>query len=400
MRPPLFAKYGAVSLRLVAALASFVFVLTACGSSGTPAVSTAAPFVPNGRIDARQLLRLQASGQLYSSLSHARVLQMLSAAGRPRPHIVPKHGGNTVALWTTLTQDSDVLGQSKNLSKTVAVIDTQANNCLYPITVKVDSSQNVWVGCEYDTNDEDGVYQEYSKSGTLAATYTDGCPSPVSSCGEFYSYSSDGASNAKYVFDALSYYYAGLNCTPSCTYSYGGGFEYWPAGASSSAPTLIALPYGTPVYGVSYMDLDSSGNVWFDYYGCETGSNCGYGIAEITSPTTTKPTFVSIESPGFLECAGGVYASAKSTTINVIDSCSRIVYQFAKSGSQTGKLGPIGRLGDPISGGFSAADNKIAVGDDKGWLDVGNIKTSKWTAVQSAYFRDGLMGAAYATSDK
>lgn len=388
-----------MSFRVTALLASLAFALSACGSSGAPPASPAAPLVPSGRIDAKQLLQLQASGRLFTPLSHGRVLQMLRAAGQPRPHLVAPHGG-AVALWTTLTQDSDVLGQSKKLSKTVAVIDTQANNCVYPITVKVDSSQNVWVGCEYDNSDQDGVYQEYTKSGTLAATYEDGCPAPVSSCDEFYSYSSDGASNANYVFDALSYYYAALNCTPSCTYSSGGGFEYWPAGGSSSTPKLIALPYGNPVEGVAYMDLDSTGNIWFDYYGCNSGSDCGYGIGEVTKPTTTNAAFVSIESPGFLQCAGGVYASAKSTTINVIDSCSRIVYEFTKTGSQSGKLGPIGHLGDPISGGFSAADNKIAIGDDKGWLDVGKIASNKWTTVQNAYFRDGLMGAAYAQSDK
>jgi hypothetical protein len=154
------------------------------------------------------------------------------------------------------------------------------------------------------------------------------------------------------------------------------------------------------VYGVAYMDLDSSGNIWFDYYGCNSGSVCGYGIGEITTPTTSTPTFVSIKSPGFLQCAGGVYTSAKSTTVNVIDSCSRTMYQFATTGSQTGTLGPIGRLGDPISGGFNAADTKIAVGDDKGWLDVGKVKTSKWSTARNAYFGDGLMGAAYTPSDK
>ena len=389
-----------MSFRGAITLASFAFLVSACGSAGTPSVSSAAPFVPNGRVDAKELLRLQASRRLYTPLAHERVLAMLRAAGRPRPHIVAALGGKTVALWTTLTQDSDVLGQAKKLSKNVAVIDTQANKCLYPITVKVDASQNVWVGCEYNDADDEGVYQEYTSGGTFVASYNDGCPAPVSGCGEFYSYSSDGAANSSYVFDALSYYYAGLNCNPSCTYSYGGGFEYWPAGATSSAPKLIALPYGAPVYGVAFMDLDSSGDIWFDYYGCNSGSVCGYGIGEITTPTTSTPTFVSIKSPGFLRCAGGVYASAKSTTIDVIDSCSRMVYQFATNGSQTGTFGPIGRLGDPISGGFNATDDKIAIGDDKGWLDVGKITTNTWSVDQNAYFGDGLMGAAYTPSDK
>lgn len=389
-----------MSTRLVTALASFAFVLSACGSGSTPPPAQTAPFVPSVRVDVKQLLQLQAARRLFTPLSHSRVLRMLAAADRPRPHIAAARGGNAVAVWTTLTQDSDLLGQSKKLSKTVAVIDTHANKCVYPITVKVDSSQNVWVGCEYDDSNDDGVYQEYTSAGALAATYKDGCPAPVSSCGQFYSYSSDGAANADYVFDGLSYYYAGFNCDPSCTYSYGGGFEYWPAGGTSSPPTLIALPYGQPVYGVAYMDLDSSGNIWFDYYGCGSGSSCGYGIAELTTPTTSKPAFVSIEPPMFLQCAGGVYASAKGSVINVIDSCTRTVYQFSTAGSQTGKIGPIGRLGDPISGAFNAADTKIAVGDDKGWLDVGNLKSNKWSTVQNAYFRDGLMGAAYTPSDK
>ncbi len=327
--------------RLVPALfIACIALLTACGTSAPQTVAAqAAPFVPNGRIDATELLQLQAAGRLYTPLSRSRVLEMLHAAGRPRRHFASSMTGRAVqsiALWTTLTEDSDLLGQSKKLAKTIAVVDTQANNCMYPVTVKVDTTQNVWVGCEYDTNDDNGVYQEYTKNGTLAATYQDGCPAPVSSCGSFYSTSMDGASNSSYVFDALSYYYAGLNCTTACTYSYGGGFEYWPAGGSSTAPTLIALPYGEPVYGVAFMDLDNAGNIWFDYYGCGSGSQCGNGIGEVTTPTT-NPTFVSIKAPGFLQCAGGVYASGKSTTINVIDSCSRLVYQFAADRQQNGK---------------------------------------------------------------
>jgi hypothetical protein len=314
------------------------------------------------------------------------------------PYLPTSVKGATVALWATLTQDNALLGESKKLAKTLTVVDTQANGCVYPVTVKVDASQNVWAGCEYNTNDDAGVYQEYSKSGALTATYQDGCPSPVSSCSEFYSESMDGAASSSYVFDALSYYYAAINCSPSCTYEFGGGFEYWPTGGSQSAPTLIALPYGQPVYGVAFMDLDSSGNVWFDYYGCGAGSQCGDGIGEITTPTS-NPTFVSIEAPGYLQCSGGVYASGAGAVINVIDSCSRTIYRFNTSGSQTGKLGPI-LLGDPIAGGFNPGDARIAIGDEKGWLDVGTVKTNKWQTVASPYFRDGLMGAAYTPSDK
>jgi hypothetical protein len=390
--------YGRFSSLLVACMLSF----TACGASVPQTSSvTLAPFVPNGRIDSRQLLQLQASGRLYTPLTHARIVQMLHAVNQPRSRFAAQTvpATKSVALWATLTADNDILGQAKKVSKTVAAIDTASNGCVYPVTVKVDASQNVWAGCEYNTDDDDGVYQEYTSTGTLAATYQDGCPAPTSECDQFYSTSMDGASNASDVFDALSYYYAEINCNPSCTDSYGGGFEYWPAGSSSSPPTLIALPYGQPVYGVAFMDLDSTGDIWFDYYGCSTASECGNGIAEITSPTTA-PTFVAIESPGFLQCAGGVYASGASTVINVIDSCSRIVYQFAPSGGETGTLGPIGRLGDPISGSFNAADTKIAVGDEKGWLDVGKTKTNIWRQIANSYFHDGLMGAAYTPSDK
>lgn len=376
------------------------WLLAACSSAATPSASAAAPFIPDGRIDAKRLLELQAQGRLYTPLSHERVLRMLSGSGASRPKLAAvKRAVQPVALWATVTQDSDLLGQSKKLFKTATVIDTQANQCVYPVTVKVDASQNVWVGCEYNGSDNDGVYQEYSKNGTLSATYQDGCPAPVSGCGEFYSESTDGASNANYVFDGLSYYYAGLNCNPSCTYSYGGGFEYWKVGGSSSAPTLIPLTFGQPVYGVAYMDLDKSGDIWFDYYGCNSASSCGDGIAEITTPTT-NPTFVAIKPPGFLQCAGGVYASAKSTTINVIDSCTRLIYQFTGSGSNSGKIGPIGHLGHPISGSFNATDTRIAIGDEKGWLDVGNLQKNQWNTVVNPYFRDGLMGAAYAQSDK
>lgn len=390
---------------VIALLGAAVALFTGCSaSSSTPAISSAgasAPFLPSGPIDARRLVELQAAGILYSPLTHDKLTRMLAAVeqGNGAPRFAGVRGDvKQVRLWTTLTSRGYLLGQGKVLKDTVASVNTVKNGCVYPTTVKVDPSQNVWVGCEYNTNDDDGVYQEYSSSGTLSATYTDGCPAPVSECGSFYSYSDDGAANSSYVFDALAYYDAGLNCNPSCQYSYGGGFEYWPVGGSKSAPTLIALPYGEPVYGVAFMDLDSSGNIWFDYFGC-TVTICGNGIAELTSPTS-NPTFVSIEPPGFLQCNGGVYTSAKSTVVNVTDQCSATTYQFATSGSETGTLGPIPYPAQPVSGGFNAKDSKFALGDYSAWIDVDAPATNKWKAEKGVFFSGALMGAAYTPSDK
>ena len=131
-------------------------------------------------------------------------------------------------------------------------------------------------------------------------------------------------------------------CNPSCSYVYGSGFEYWTAGNASATPTYINVGEAcSPVCDTDYMDLDSSGNIWFSYYGCTSSS--GGGLAEITNPTT-NPKFVSILDPSTFQCPGGVYISNHGKMLNYVDECARTISQYTmpvtSSSQPANTLGP------------------------------------------------------------
>lgn len=367
--------------------------------------SVGAPqFIPHGKLTPMQLLKLQAEGKLAGPVP-VKVLQRQLAQLQQQPHVhinVHKNKGG-VALWSSLTGYNFLLGNNKKGTAVIAAINTYSNGgCETPISVKVDHSQNIWAGCEYNTTTSETAATEYNPSGTEVAQYEGGCPvSGTKYCSYSYGYGFDSAENASDVFVSMTFYEYD-ECVPSCTYVYGAGFEYWPAGTPSATPTLVAAsPYGSPVDDVYYMDLDSSGNIWFDYYGC-LGSSCGYGIGEVTSPTTS-PAFVSIAAPGALLFAGGVYVSTKAgvQTVNVIDQTSHMVLQYNTSGGYLGSLGPTAfGLGDPVTGGFNSTDTTMAIGDANDWLNIGTVATNKWKVAKAALDISSIEGAAYTPSDK
>jgi hypothetical protein len=261
---------------------------------------TVDPNLVKGRITPDELFKLQAEGKLPGPVP-LRVLK-LQYAGM-RGHTRPRFHGDqhgTVKIWASDTSDSYLVGENMHATKTLKGVDTESNGCYYPVTVQVDGSQNIWNSCEYNASFDGSAVQEYSSSGSLTSTYNGGCPAPVSECEFFYAYSFAAAANSSDVFSALTYFeYETTNSSET----YGGGFEWWPAGSPTATPTLIQLPYGDPVYDVYYMDVDSSGNLWFDYYGYDsTTDTYGYGLAEITTPTT-DPTFNSIFPAGKYEFA-------------------------------------------------------------------------------------------------
>jgi hypothetical protein len=343
------------------------------------------------------LLKMQAEGKMAGPVP-ARVLQKQLAMLQKQPHMHfnVRRDATAPAMWTSLTDYDAILGLNKKGTKVNSAINTENNGCYDPISLKVDGSQNLWAACEELEYDEDyGGLQEYSSTGSFTAQYNQGCPSPVSTCEYFYGYSFDGAVNANNVFSACTF----CEYETETTFTYGGAFEYWSNGGYSSPPTLIwASPYGEPVYDVYYMDVDSSGNIWFDYYGCE--SECGYGLGEVTNPTSS-PSFKDIEAPPFLSYGGGVYASNGGNTINVIDQDTHMIYQFNTSGSEIGQLGPTAfGIGDPVSGGYNSNDSKFAIADADAWLNIGNVGSNKWKVVKASLMVSSLEGAAYSPSDK
>jgi hypothetical protein len=269
-----------------------------------------------------------------------------------------------------------------------------------PVTVKVDSARNIWTACEVYGSTSDSAVQEYTSGQALAATYyTTGCPANYSTCSSFTTGSFDESASAADVFSAVNFTLndAASGCTP-CT---GGGFLYWPAASPSTTPTLILLPYDNPVEIVYYVDLDSAGNIWFDYYG-GCSNVCGYGLGEITNPTTI-PSFVSQLAPGSIAYPGGVYISANGK-ISYTDQMARTITRCTLPGL-TGctPLGPtvlhLGH-GSPVSGGYNHAETLNIQGDSFGWLDRGQVNPNIWHYVHNNDMTAGAYGADYTPSDR
>ena len=360
-----------------------------------------------GGLTPRQLLRLELEGKLPAPIPRKALRYQLEHLGKNRPRLAFRRAA-TIGLWASDTNYSYILGQSRRGRLTVTAIDTSSNGCNYPIALKVDRSQNLWAGCEFNAAFTESVVQEYGSDGTLKSQYTPGCPNPVSQCASFSSLGYDSALDANGdVFASLNLYSIEI-CNPSCASSLSAGFEWWPAGNPSATPTLISLGANcAPVCGVGYADVDSAGNLWFSFSGYNSSGTYGFGLGEVTNPTT-NPVFSIVEPIGTYQFFGGVYASNGGTTLNVIDQTARTISQYglplAPNGAPSRVLGPTYvnafGLGDPVSGAFSQADKKMAIGDAYSWIDIGKVEPNKWRGVGSPNFYSGLNGAAYTPSDK
>ena len=361
-----------------------------------------------GGMTPAKLWELQLEGRLPAPIPLKALRDRLKRQGHARPHLA-FHAGAKVAIWASDTNFNYVLGQSMPNNATVTAIDTSANGCYSPIALKVDHAQNLWVGCELQSSSStNGVVQEYASTGKLRKKYVPACPSPVSKCQSFSGFGYDsGIDPTGNVFASLNLY--GIEtCNPSCVSNLGAGFEWWPAGKSSATPKLISV--GTncaPVCGVGYMDVDRSGNLWFTFSGYDSGNDYGFGLGEITSPTT-NPAFTIVEPIGTYGFFGGVYISHGGKTLNVIDQNVRTISQYrlplSPNGAPFKVLGPtptnVFGIGDPVSGTFNQADSKMAIGDSGGWFDLGNVASNKWSLTANPNFYSGLGGAAYTPSDK
>jgi len=155
------------------------------------------------------------------------------------------------------------------------------------------------------------------------------------------------------------------------------------------------------------MDVDGSGNLWFDFSGYDASGNFGFGLGEVKNPTK-RPAFKIIEPIGTYQFFGGIYASANGTVLNVIDQTARTVSQYklpvVANSKPFATFGPtpttVFSVGDPISGGFNQTETKMAIGDSGGWVDVGLPSSNAWTTPANLNFYSGIDGAAYTPSDK
>jgi hypothetical protein len=173
---------------------------------------------------------------------------------------------------------------------------------------------------------------------------------------------------------------------------------WWPQGNPSASPTFINLSGNSGSeqnLSVGYMDLDSNGNILFDYFAnnasCYTG---GYGAGEIENPTSASWSFVDLipacsgpwAGQYYAGDANGVYVSHNGSlsTLNITSMSTRLIYRwvlpFTPSSTYT-TLGPTRRnregFGAPVSGAFGANEQYVVQGD-YGWIDFGTVASNKW----------------------
>lgn len=406
-------------------------LLAACSGTSQPlttlpndAAGSPASAVRAEHLSAAGLIRLQAEGRLPAIAppwAMRRILKYMES--RKKPRIVVRHRASTVGMWASNIVPGMLLGQTSGGNTTVETINTESSGCDFPTGLKVDHSQNLWAACEYDTTTESGGVLEYKPNGALLGKYLVGCPgNAYGGCHSIIGYGFDVAENSSAVFAPLSYYEltkCNYNSPPSCSYIFGSGFEYWPAGSPSSLPTLIQLDDNydqcSEVCSIYFADVDNSGNLWFTYYGCTSISFCGAGLGEVTNPTSASWKFKEIFPAGFFTAVpGGVYVSQRRNvySLNVVDPTNRQVLQYHLPVTSSSKpyrtLGPTALnalgLGEPISGGFNESDSMVALADAFEWLDVGKVTPNTWKAVSSPNFNSGvafmLNSAAYTPSDK
>lgn len=347
----------------------------------------------------------QSAGSAALPAASLRAAQAIPALA----HIRPDYTG--VKIWVSMYPDY-LLGTGKSGKTVKAAINTSQNGCYDPWAVKVDGSQNIWTACRSQSTSGPGVAQEYSSTGTSLAAYVSSCAASPSECSDWQSSSLDEGSNSNNVFLALQSYSYKL-CNPSCTDATGTGFEYWAAGSPSSAPVLISIPTNnqctlSPICSVSFMDLDGSGNIWFDFIGYNsTTKTFEGGLGEVTNPTTSPNVSVILPLGTYDEYAGGVYVSNGGTVLNVTDGYTTLTYQYhlpiTPSSAPFNTLGPASPLGCCVwSGGFNSTDKNMVLANysSGNWLNVGNVAKNSWKQRKAALFSNSLLGAAYTPSDK
>jgi len=360
-----------------------------------------------GPLTPMKMLKLQAEGKLAGPVPRAaseKALKYLEAHRNPKFDVRREAGPSK--LWVSNTDFSYLLGQNGSGSQTVQAVNTADDGCYAPITVKTDSNGNIFTACEANTSGYGSQEQEYNSSGSASASYawtppSSACPPSATGCfAEQYDGGPDGLGHV-YAEMSLNQYYT---CSGYSCYYYVGtpGFYWFDENSPSSTPTLIPVPGSGSlvVYYVYYMATDSSGNIWFDYTGCEGSSSCGAGLAEITNPTTA-PAFVPIFPPTTYGFPGGV--TIHGSTLSVTDQVTRSTYQYhlpvTPYSTPFQTLGPtatgISGNGDPVTGNYNGSGSQLIQGDGYGWLDITKTHTNGQKAKVNLDDLPGLEGAAF-----
>lgn len=434
-----------ISVAFYAALAILAGCSSLSPSAVPPASSGGASMNAPGSLASRagyqarllEELKLQIEGTLPHALPVSVLKHEYEALSKAPQHLRKTYGtASGVTIWAL--NDWNYLVGLNNEAKTLISVNLMTfggsggDGCNGPQTVKVDGSQNVWIACN-DVYGEPsgGAYAEYAGAGTFENDYRwdprQGCPPSAVSCSG-RGYATDGAADATNVF-SLAGYNRYQYCTdfeyPYCYSWYSNnsqGVYFWPAGNPSAAPTYVPLWVSdsngvntqcSPVCSIDYMDLDASGNIWFDGSVCATlygVSTCGSGLGEIKNPSQPSRTIeiAQILPPSEVCATGGVYVGTRGGTqyLDVTNPCTRRVLQYSLPISQHSKpklIGPTPKnrsnnCGQPISGGVGSSGAMVQ-GDACGWVD---FKTGgkPFRALTSPDLELWVPSAAITPSDK
>ena len=385
-------------------------VLTGCSAASQGASSLPASYAGTDPLrssaNANMLLALEASGELPGPVPRqAFQWQLQHIRNEPRPRAF--HGDTAkVAMWASYIGYSELLGLDRKASKVLVSIDTFANNCLAPNTVKVDHNQNIWIACnELNAGHtaDFGGQQEYSRSGKVERSYVFDASRH---CGRGYRFCGAGSwdggwDNKGHVFAELS---AGVWFGDGPDHYMSPGFYWWNSNDPSGPGTFIrASHYCKPFCNVYYMDTDSSGNIWFDF--ADEPNPYGHGgLGEVTNPTSARSVKIVLPA-GTYGFPGGVYVSGHGTVLNVTDQNQRETYQYhlpvTPSSTAFNVLGLT--VGLPVSGGFNKTESAFVLGNyASGLINIGKLPVNRWSTKGCGLkgYESPCTGAAFTPSDK
>jgi hypothetical protein len=335
-------------------------------------------------------------------------------------HPYPAKKAGKLALWAYIGQYNWLLGVTANGRQDVHAIDVRQNNCLSGAGMKVDRSGNAWVSCAdwYNGMDYNGSAEEYGTTGALLNTYLGACPSNLSGCQYWQAFGYDVAPDGNggvYVGDYVALPCVGSNPS-NCTTESGTGWEYF---ASPSSQPIYSNVIGNQPSGcasncinvsqVFSFDVDSAGNVWTEFIGCEQYGSyiCGVGIAEVSGVSSGNPSFSVVVAPGVLQgsidgIGGGIYLAGSTATVSDVYNQTVYEYTLPITPSSTPSILGVTRenrqfCGNPVMGGFNASGSVYAVADLCGWVDT--LRNHKAGVLTNISFV-GITAAGYAPSNK
>lgn len=314
-------------------------------------------------------------------------------------HFATPNATTGIKIWAAAEQASKLFGLSVGAKRVLKVISTKRQPVKggNPLTLKVDG-ENLFVTDV--SGGRAGIIQEY-KDARFVRAYSPGCP--AFDCSNFTGSLSDTVVDKTYVFAIMKQlqYQVGTKTVS------GSGYEYWPKGNPSATPVAVLL--SSDCSAICFYDAgdeDSSGNLWLRDYG-----GGGYGVTEITNPTTNPSMNQGLPLDTFTINDGdiaGFSVSNAGTVLNVGDSSHKI-YQYAlpvrSDSAPFNTLTPCIEGCDPHGFGFNSTDTRIVVGDgtagtqSKGWLDIGQVSKNHWRKVANPQFMVPFSAAVYLPGD-